>query len=561
MDEKTLQNEISSSKPNSAERQLVARRRRVQKNGRVGNTSGPVKEISFPSKFRFFELVFVIAAVAIVSGCQPLWLRGDRNAKNFDDWETPQKSNYAQPRKYARPAASPNGEDAHSQVNKTPNDLKPTGSYAQDQKPKPLSTTMSAAQLTSKETDATVAVKNQKQSLPLQQTIDQELDLESVVAALPPNLREVFRQQVLATSQRVEGGTTIINPMVASAQPSTNEPTEINVGKTIISPPSVATAIKEQHDVIRVSLSDNNSQFNSDDKIAPASPSVVAASAIVPVTDQAVVGASNDQIKSTANQNSVSTAVVFEPSQTATAVAKSANEQTWQQSIDDSIVRLENSLSKTEQLEPRLRLRYEMALRLMYLSANRLNDALRPIDGLQPAEQEYYRHQLQALFASADPDAIPVASRRWATVMDSQRKATNKLAAISTLEVRGAAFCTDVQGYGVVTPFSNYLFRADQDVLLYCELENVAADEIKTGFETQLQGSYEIIDANGKRVVDQLLPMEKEICANHRRDYFVVYRIFMPVQIAPGNYQMRITIEDMKGKKFGQSQIDFQIQK
>jgi hypothetical protein len=55
--------------------------------------------------------------------------------------------------------------------------------------------------------------------------------------------------------------------------------------------------------------------------------------------------------------------------------------------------------------------------------------------------------------------------------------------------------------------------------------------------------------------------MEPEVCQNHRRDYFIVYKIYMPQQVAPGNYQLRLNIEDRKSKKFGQSTVDFEIKK
>jgi hypothetical protein len=129
------------------------------------------------------------------------------------------------------------------------------------------------------------------------------------------------------------------------------------------------------------------------------------------------------------------------------------------------------------------------------------------------------------------------------------------------LEIKSLAFCTEVERYGVVTKFPKSQFQADQEVLLYCEIENVSAEKIRTGFETQLQGSYEIIDGQGRKVADQLLPMEPELCQNHRRDYFIVYKIYMPQQIASGSYQLKLTIEDMKAHKWGQSQLDFQIKK
>ena len=96
-------------------------------------------------------------------------------------------------------------------------------------------------------------------------------------------------------------------------------------------------------------------------------------------------------------------------------------------------------------------------------------------------------------------------------------------------------------------------------MLLYCELDNFISEKLKNEYETKLQGSYEIVDKSGKRVTDQLLPPDEHICSNHRRDYFIAYRIFMPKEIPAGSYTLKLTIEDMKGRKFGQSSIDFQI--
>ena len=143
--------------------------------------------------------------------------------------------------------------------------------------------------------------------------------------------------------------------------------------------------------------------------------------------------------------------------------------------------------------------------------------------------------------------------------MMSQREATAHLAAVSNLEVRSVAFCTQVDGYGIYQKFAKNHFVPDQDVLLYCEIDNVAAEKVKSGYETQLQGSYEIRDAQGRLVADQELPMEPEVCMNHRRDYFMVYRIYVPTQIPAGNYELRLTIQDKKGGKYGHSSAAFEV--
>ncbi|HAC92645.1 MAG TPA: hypothetical protein DCF63_18740 [Planctomycetaceae bacterium] len=146
--------------------------------------------------------------------------------------------------------------------------------------------------------------------------------------------------------------------------------------------------------------------------------------------------------------------------------------------------------------------------------------------------------------------------------MLSQRKASEELAALSHLEINNLSFCTDVESFGVIAKFPDYKFTADKEVLLYCELDNFVSEKSKDGkgFETQLQGSYEVVDASGKRVADQSLPLDSHVCRNKRRDYFIAYRIYIPQKIEPGKYSLKLTVEDVKGRKFGQSQIPFQVQ-
>ena len=241
--------------------------------------------------------------------------------------------------------------------------------------------------------------------------------------------------------------------------------------------------------------------------------------------------------------------------------AAPTNPITWHQTTSQAIELLEKQLEDKAPADDSLRMSQEISLRMLYVTQRRLDDALRPIDRLSEQEQEYLRHQMQAMYEASNPDANPARSRHWSVVMNSQREATAHLASISNLEVRSVAFCKQVDGYGVTERFPKYQFTPDQDVLLYCEVDNVAAERVKGGYETQLQGNYEICDSKGNRITEQLLPMEPEVCQNHRRDYFIVYKIYMPQQVAPGNYQLRLNIEDRKSKKFGQSTVDFEIKK
>jgi len=229
----------------------------------------------------------------------------------------------------------------------------------------------------------------------------------------------------------------------------------------------------------------------------------------------------------------------------------------WREHIYQALAQLEKDATTSS---PEEQVHRAMVDRLLHLSLGDLNAASKPIDGLQTNGQDFIRHSLQALHAATDPAGNPVEIKRYTLAMLSQRKALSHLAAVSNLEVLNATFCTEVDGFGVVTKFPQYKFKRDQELLLYCELDNFVSTQIDgKGFETQLQGSYEIVDSTGRRVADQLLPMDSHLCRNQRRDYFIAYRIYMPPNIEPGKYQLKLTVEDLKGRKFGQSNLAFEI--
>ena len=175
-------------------------------------------------------------------------------------------------------------------------------------------------------------------------------------------------------------------------------------------------------------------------------------------------------------------------------------------------------------------------------------------------EQEFWKHLMYGLATYLDSKGPPDADRRATLALRELRESLGHMATISLLEVRNLAFCTSVASYGRYTPFEEYEFKPDQAVLLYVEIDNIAAEEtLDSKFETSLQATYQIVGSDGRRVPTAPLQLEGEICENRRRDYFIPYRLWMPREIAPGAYTLQLTIEDKKGQKFGQSSIDFAI--
>jgi hypothetical protein len=208
----------------------------------------------------------------------------------------------------------------------------------------------------------------------------------------------------------------------------------------------------------------------------------------------------------------------------------------------------------------------EQQLRLLYAAAERVDDAARAVDSLSEAEREAYKHLMFGLCTWLSADEERRAPLRNARVMRSLRDAAGELAAASKLDLKNLAFCERVQSYGWLSEFARNEFQPKQQVILYVEVDNFAAlQKSPTAFETELQGHYQIFDSRGNIVAERKLPLDREVCRNYRRDYFLAYPIYMPDSIAPGQYRLELTIEDLKatgeyqGRKFGEGMIDFTI--
>ncbi len=196
---------------------------------------------------------------------------------------------------------------------------------------------------------------------------------------------------------------------------------------------------------------------------------------------------------------------------------------------------------------------------LMVFSGNP-DGAVAPIDGMAKSEQEFLRHQLLGLWSMVDTSGHPVAARRWSSALPEFRQATQQLAASAeSLEVNSLAFCKEIQSFGQVTRFDNNRFEAGQKVILYCEIDNFVAESTASGFETLLQGSYEVFNEKGQKVAGQVLPADKQICANYLRDYFIAYQMSLPSGLDSGTYRLELTMECQKGQKYGQASIPLEI--
>lgn len=229
----------------------------------------------------------------------------------------------------------------------------------------------------------------------------------------------------------------------------------------------------------------------------------------------------------------------------------------WQQSLATSISKLEKQTAQAPTNNSEIG--QHVALRMLYLTAGRRDDALKAIEGISPAQQDFWSKELYGLAACLDHTRNPDASRRAAEANTHLRDATARLGELATLQIRNLAFCTEVTSYGVYKPFDVTDFQAGQEALLYAEIENFKSEHTERGYHTAFKASYQILDERGARVDEKEFAITEEHCQNPRRDFFIRYFIWMPQRIYGGKYTLQLSVEDTLSQKIGQASLEFKI--
>ncbi len=235
-----------------------------------------------------------------------------------------------------------------------------------------------------------------------------------------------------------------------------------------------------------------------------------------------------------------------------------APSQNWETLLSETIRRLEADLSDLPRTEADVRRR--AALRMLYLAAGQNEQAARPIDGIPPVQQDFWAKEMYGLGVMLDTQGRPQLDQRAAEAATHLGEAHARLGEMARLIVRNLAFCTEVTSFGVYKPFAEAKFSPGQEVLLYAEIDHFKSEATEDGYHTSLRSSYQILNPQGHRVADHEFSVTEDHCRNPRRDFFILYNLFMPKRIYPGRYTLQLTIEDTLSHKIGQSSIDFEIE-
>lgn len=242
-----------------------------------------------------------------------------------------------------------------------------------------------------------------------------------------------------------------------------------------------------------------------------------------------------------------------------TTASHGARPGDWHDSLHDAIATLNQSAAATPQTR---REAYELVrLRLLQLAAGDSSAAVAATPGLSSTEQSYWSKQLYAMSVLLDAENTPDRRKRAAQAAPHQAEALALVRELGPLQVRNAAFCKQVYGYGAYEPIDSTEFDAGQHVKLYAEVDNYRSDSTENGYHTLLATSYRVLDKHGGLVDSGEFPTVEDNCLTRRRDFHITYGVTLPTAIYAGDYDLEITITDQLGDKIGSETVPFSIAK
>lgn len=208
-------------------------------------------------------------------------------------------------------------------------------------------------------------------------------------------------------------------------------------------------------------------------------------------------------------------------------------------------------------------LRKHVNLRMLYLIADRNDQALEPIRGIDPNEQEFWQQLIWSIAAYFDAQGQPRASDRATQTVAQLRSAIHQLKTQAELELRNVTFCQRIDSYGNFERLSRDQFSPGIPVLLYAEIDNFRSVPAEGDrYMTAIKSTVEFYKSRGDGKKIQSIPFDvsQDYCRNRRRDYFLAYEFTVPQQLEPGTYTLVLNVEDQLGQKTTSAKVNFTIE-
>lgn len=218
---------------------------------------------------------------------------------------------------------------------------------------------------------------------------------------------------------------------------------------------------------------------------------------------------------------------------------------TWKDSLEATIEHLKDELGS---LDPRSQDAVDLTHYLNVLDSLGSNQSFVDLASrLEELRSELPPHQFQAI-----EHLINGSGKAGSSLIAQLKTAVNQVAKTANLQLVNAAFCTQVDGFGDYVPFEQNRFRPDDEVLLYCELENFSQEPVNdphsAGYRCRFDAQLEFLNADGSFDFVKSYTDIKDVCRNQREDFYLFFRFRIP-RLKTGMHRLQIRITDKVGRK------------
>ncbi|HVP09978.1 MAG TPA: hypothetical protein VMV94_02195 [Phycisphaerae bacterium] len=200
-------------------------------------------------------------------------------------------------------------------------------------------------------------------------------------------------------------------------------------------------------------------------------------------------------------------------------------------------------------------------LRMMYLIDGQDEKALAPASGMDAENQQILQTQVRALISARSSSGRDPAARAM-DLLTPVEELRMQLRARADLQVPRVVLCTDISGFGVYKPIEPVQFPAGQKnpVIVYIEVDNFKSEKTPSGLHrTLLSLRPSLLNKSGEELWSASHDNIEDLSRQQRHDFFLTLNETLPASLTPGEYTLKIEVEDVLAGKINSNIAKFKI--
>jgi len=204
---------------------------------------------------------------------------------------------------------------------------------------------------------------------------------------------------------------------------------------------------------------------------------------------------------------------------------------------------------------------HQVRLRYLYLAEGLTEKALALPENMNPDQAVLLMKIVQSAIATQkvmhDPTAVS------GETVDVVQDLQEWLVSNADLEIPRVVLCTSIHSYGRYETIPDGFFASGKAnrAFLYCEVKNFATESTPDGkYRTRIAHRLELLTPQGHSVWKDPNEMEVvDICLNKRTDFFFNRLVQLPLGINPGDYVLKVTVEDKVKSRIDEASLLLEI--